>query len=404
LATLGTKNTKYRVGVSFLLLSGSIVGLNWLNLASIFPFIATDLKLNVPALGSMTALFVVGEGLFQIPAALVAGKYSQKKIIILGTIGASFSTLLIGAADSVAEFELLRFACAVATAFAYAPGYILIAKYFDRGKEGTATGLFAAAAVSGNIVALAVDTVLPVYIGWRMTIALNGVAGLLAGLSLITLPTAPAYEETKIALGESYTSFSAIKKIIFDKWILVICLVLTCLEIGSVVASNFMVYYLEKQLTVTPAVAGSIASLLPVLGVIATILFGRLYDKFGKARLLMLVSGVICSGGLGIAAIGNLASAAITSALVGFGNNAGYVVGVALAGKIASKERRLEVIGIAWTLSVSLLASFFAPILFSFLAVSFDYPIAWIGSALVMFVLLVPVVFVRSDKGKAEER
>ena len=121
MATLGTKNMKYRVGVSFLLFSGSIVGLNWLNLASIFPFIATDLKLNVSALGSITALFVVGNGLFQIPAAFLAGKYSQKKIIILGTIGASLSTLLIGAADSVAEFELLRFACAVASAFAYAP-------------------------------------------------------------------------------------------------------------------------------------------------------------------------------------------------------------------------------------------------------------------------------------------
>ena len=394
---------RYRVGVSFLLFSGSIVGLNWLNLASVFPFIATELKLNVSALGSITAVFVIGEGLFQIPGALIAGKYSQKKTIILGTIGAALSTLLIATADSVTEFEILRFACAIATAFAYAPGYILITKYFDRGKEGIATGVFAAAAVTGNIGSLAIDAVLPVYIGWRVTIALNGIVGLLAGLLLITLPDAPVYEETKMALEGTAASFSAIKNIIFDKWILVVCVVLTCLEIGSVVGSNFMVYYLEKQLTVAPAIAGSIATLIPVGGVIATVLFGRLYDKFGNARLLMLVSGVICSGGLAIVAIGNLASAAITSALVGFGNNSGYVVGVALAGKIASKEKRLEVIGIAWTLSVSLLASFFAPILFSFLAVNFDYPIAWIGSALVMFVLLVPVVFVRSDRAKSKE-
>src|SRR5579864_6908847 len=199
---------KYRVGVSFLLFSGSIVGLNWLNLASVFPFIATDLKLNVSSLGSVTAVFVVGEGLFQIPAALLAGKYSQKKIIVLGTIGASLSTLFIGAANSVVEFELLRFACAISTAFAYAPGYILITKYFDRGKEGSATGLFAAAAVSGNIAALVVDSVLPVYLGWRMTITLNGVAGLLAGLSLITLPSTSGYEETKMTLGGDSTSFS----------------------------------------------------------------------------------------------------------------------------------------------------------------------------------------------------
>ena len=113
MTTLGKKNIKFRVGVSFLLFPGSIVGLNWLNLASVFPFIATDLKLNVSSLGSVTAVFVIGEGLFQIPAALVAGKYSQKKIIIFGTVGAALSTLLIGAADSVTEFELLRFAVRV---------------------------------------------------------------------------------------------------------------------------------------------------------------------------------------------------------------------------------------------------------------------------------------------------
>ncbi len=246
LANLGTKNLKTRVGVTFLF-SGSIVGLNWLNLASVFPFIATDLKLNVAALGSITAVFVVGEGLFQIPAALVAGKYSQKKTIVSGRSARLFPLCSSRLPTQSQNSKVLRFACAITTAFVYAPGYILITKYFDRGKEGMATGLFAAAAVSGNIGSLAIDAVLPVYIGWRMTIALNGIVGLVAGLLLITLPGAPAYEETKMALGESATSFAAIKKIIFDKWILVVCVVLTCLEIGSVVGSQFMVYYLEKQ-------------------------------------------------------------------------------------------------------------------------------------------------------------
>lgn len=386
---------RMRAGVSFLLFSGSIAGLNWNNFAPIFPFIATDLKLDVSALGSIAAVFVIGVGLFQIPAALVAGKYGQKKIIILGTFGASLSTLLVATASSVPEFELLRFVCAVATAFAYAPGYTLITKYFEPGKEGVATSLFGAAALIGSVAALIGDSVLPVYIGWMATIALNGVVGMLAALSLVTLPNAPVKEEIrkKVAIEES-SSFSGIRKIIFDRWILVVCLVLTSLEIGSVIANNFMIYYLEKELAIAPALAGSVTSLVPVVGLGGSILFGRLYDKMGNARLLILVSGGITAGGLGIAAIGNLVSAGITSALVGFGNNAGYIVSIAVAGKIASKEKRFEVVGVAWILSVSLLASFFAPILFSFLATSFSYPVAWIGLAILMFELLVPVLFV----------
>jgi len=381
------------------LFTSSIVGLNWLNLASVFPFIASDLKLDVSALGSIAAVFVIGEGLFQIPAALVAGKFSQKKIIILGTFGASLSTLLIATAGAVGQFELLRFVCAVTTAFVYAPGYTLITKYFEPGKEGTAAGLFGAAALFGNMVALLVDSVLPVYIGWRTTIALNGIVGLIAALSLITIPRAPF--ENRKAIRESTPFFSGIKKIIFDRWILVVCFVLTSLEVGSVVGSNFMIYYLEKELAVAPAIAGSIASLVPVFGLAASIFIGRLYDRVGNARLLMVVSGIITAGGLAFAAGGNIFSAGISSALSGFGSNAGYVISIVVAGKIASYEKRFEIVGIAWILSVSLLGSFFAPILFSFLATSFGYPIAWVGCGLVIFVILVPVLFVPQEKSKS---
>ena len=368
-----------------------------------FPFIASDLKLNVSALGSITAVFVIGEGLFQIPAALMAGRFNQKKVIVLGTLGASFSTLVIAVAGSVVEFELLRFACAVATAFAYAPGYKLITKYFDPGKEGIASGLFGATALTGNIAALLVDSVLPVYIGWRATIALNGVVGLVAALSLITLPRAP-YEsrinKQETVLKSSPDFISGIRKILFDRRILVVCAVLTSLEVGSVIASNFMIYYLEKQLVIAPAIAGSIASLVPVLGLFASLIFGRLYDRLGNAKLLIVTAGVITAGGLAVAAIGNLFSAGLSSALVGFGNNAGYVISIAVAGMVASKERRFEVVGIAWILSVSLLGSFFAPILFSFLATDYGYPTAWAGSALVMFAMLIPALFVRFEKSE----
>ena len=181
------------------------------------------------------------------------------------------------------------------------------------------------------------------------------------------------------------------------------CVVLTSLEIGSVIAGNFMVFYLEKELSVSPALAGSVASLVPIVGLAASISFGRLYDRVGNARLLIIISGVVAAGGLATASIGTLFSAGLTSALVGFGNNAGYIVSVALAGKLALNDKRFEVVGIAWILSVSLLASFFAPLLFSSLATSFGYPVAWIGCALVMFVLILPMFFISSPKNKRAE-
>ena len=394
---------KVNLGIFSLLFAGSIVGLNWLNFASIFPFIANDLKLNVAALGTITAVFVIGSGCFQLPGALAASRYSQKTMMILGTIGASISTLLVSFASSVVELEVLRFSCAVTTAFAYAPGYTLITKYFDEGKEGSATGLFAAAAIFGNIVAFAADSVLAVYIGWRATIALNGIVGVIAGLSLISLPSIQAKNGTDRGILIR-SIFPVIRRTILDRRMLVLCIVLTSLEIGIVIAGNFMVFYLEKQLAVRPEIAGLVASLLPIIGVVASLSFGRLYDRVGNAKLLIVVSGIIAAGGLAFSALGTLYSVALTSVLVGFGNNAGYIVSVALAGKIAVNEKRFEVVGIAWILSVSLLASFFAPILFSSLATSFGYPVAWVGCALVMILLLLPSVFVSTSRLEYDEQ
>jgi MFS family permease len=394
LATIGIQRTN--LGIFSLLFAGSVVGLNWLNFASIFPFVASDLNLNVTALGSITALFVIGAGSFQVPGALAAGRYGPKIMMIFGTLGASVSTLLVAFAGSVPEFEILRFSCAVSTAFAYAPGYTLITKYFSPGKEGSATGLFGAAAIFGNIIALAVDAVLPVYIGWRATIALNGILGLIAGLALMTLPTLPTAKETASELEESV--LRVVKRTMLDKGMLVLCIVLTSLEIGIVIAGNFVIFYLESQLSVPPEIAGWVASLLPIVGVPASIFFGRLYDRNGKAKLLILVSGIAAASGLAIAAFGTPYSTALTSVLVGFGNNAGYIVAVALAGKMTINDKRFEVVGIAWILSVSLLASFFAPILFSTLATSSGYPMAWVGCGIVMLALLLPIIFVSTNK------
>ena len=230
-----------RVAVFFLLLSGVVEGLNWLNVSSVFPFFALDLKQNVSALGTITATFLVGEGLFQIPAAIIAGRYSQKRIILYGTAASSVAILLMAFATRIEQIAILRFASGIGMAFTYAPGYILVAKYFDAGSEGTATGMFGAAALFGNVFALIGDSVLPVFVGWRMTLALNGVFGLVVALGLLALLPETRKVGGIVIHDLGSPSLSRMKGILFDRWILAIGSAMLSIEIGSVLASNFMV-------------------------------------------------------------------------------------------------------------------------------------------------------------------
>ena len=75
-------------------------GVNWFNIASIFPLIAVDFNKDVSLLGSISAAFFIGVGLFQIPAGIFAARFNPGVSAILGIVIASADALFSGFASS----------------------------------------------------------------------------------------------------------------------------------------------------------------------------------------------------------------------------------------------------------------------------------------------------------------
>ena len=125
----------FSLPVTSIILARIIYAVNWFNISSIFYLILNDFKQDVSMLGLVTSGFLIGIGLFQIPAGILSTKYDAKFMIFFGTMLLSISSLLSGLSSELYQMVILRFLVGVGMAFFFGPSVILISKYLGKGSE-----------------------------------------------------------------------------------------------------------------------------------------------------------------------------------------------------------------------------------------------------------------------------
>ena len=102
--------------VFILLLARIQYTINWFNISSIFYFIALDFNLNINTLGLITTSFLIGVGLFQVPAGILVAKYGPKRLSIIGIFLSSSMALISGFSQDELQITLSRFVVGVGMA------------------------------------------------------------------------------------------------------------------------------------------------------------------------------------------------------------------------------------------------------------------------------------------------
>jgi MFS family permease len=348
---------------------------NWYNLAAIFALIALDFKENVAGLGLITGSFYIGLGLFQVPGGIVAARYGPRRSTIYGILVASLAASLTGFATGFTEIILLRFFVGVGMAFFFAPGVVLVAKYFRKDSGGLAVGTFNSMFYLGGALGVFGWAVLAEIVGWRLSLVTSGALGMLTGLFLfVSVP--------KDSLREDFLiKWSELRKVLADRWLLLLTLELFGIGSGSTVMTTFIVYYLENTVGVEVALAGVVGGLALIFSLPSSLLVGRVYDSTKDARKLLLLSGLTMSFGIAIASLDSLWSAAVSAIAVGLSSGA-FTVGFSAAREGQIVAREYETLAVSWVNSISLFAGFFSPVAFSLLVLRVGYSSAWLVAAL----------------------
>jgi MFS family permease len=383
------ENAINHAAITSLILGRVAYAINWLNVAAIFSLIASEMKQDVSGLGLVTAAFYIGIGLFQVPGGILAAKIGPRLTVIYGTTIASFFALLTGFAGNLAEIAVLRFFVGAGMALVFAPAVVLVTRFLRKGSEGVGVGIYNSAFSLGGVIGLSGWAVFAGGVGWRSSLIISGSLGLAtSALLLFFVPKDNLRSDFKIDPQH-------LKLILYDKWLMALSIALLGIGIGSTVVGNFMAYYVENVSHVSVGEAGAIASLTQASALLTAPFSGRVFDRFGNVKLLLLATGAVMAFGVGIAFVGTLYSAITSSVLVGLASGAGYTFGFAAAREASRLGPEYETLAVSWVNGIALFGDFVPPLLFSYVAIGFGYGSAWLVLALFTFVLILPVLFSR---------
>jgi len=404
-----------------LMLARIFYTVNWFNIPSIFFFIAVDFDKDISVLGLITASFFIGVGLFQVLAGILASKYSPRKIAILGIAIASTAVFFSAFSIDLFSIAVLRFIVGVGMAFFFGPSVILISEYVGRQSEGLGMGLLNSAHAIGGIIGLFIWVLVAEIFGWRTSIVLSAIAGLITVIILqMWLPKGPKLRQKQqmktpfdmddeqmketqnngsdIDVRERVNfkiKFDQVQNVLFNKSLIKLGLILLGFQVGSGLIWSFIVFYLADHIKIDPALAGLIGSLNLVVALISSPLIGKAYDKLGNARKLLAISGFVSA--VSVMMIGVLQSqiylVGISVVVAGFFLSWGFVIVYVKAKQVDTQSLpTYQTLSVSYVNGISLFGAFWIPILFVSIINQFGYSTAWIVGGAIFLALVLPIL------------
>ena len=406
---------------SSLIITRIVYGINWFNVAAIFPLVALEFNKDVSLLGSASAAFFMGIGLFQIPAGIFAAKYNPRTSAIIGIMISSTAALLCGAVSEASQLIWLRFTVGVGMAFFFSSAVILIAKYGKRGFPGFSIGIMNSAHSMGGIIGIFAWIILAQMVGWRLSLIFSGGLGLVtAFLMIMTIPRSDltaehdgrmdnnkAYRPTR--QGEKLKISDAVR-VLSNRALAYLGLVLIGIQTAWAIELTFIVIYLQT-LGFSAELAGIIAILPLVFAIVSAPLIGAFYDKVRDTRKVLFICGVGMTMAIAGLSLGNLYVIITSVILTGFFSGGAFTVvyekartllieGIPdprtnSATTLEANRRNIQdkdnlvndssyydTLKVAWVNGLSLIGVLWIPIVFSYVAQQRSYELAWILSAL----------------------
>ena len=364
-----------------------IYALNWMNVGAIFFLMGPDLNNpGVSGLGTLTAAFYLGIGILQVPAGIMVARWGPKRVAVIGVFLSSFSALATSVMTTVAEVAILRFLVGVGMALVFSPSIVMVARLLRGGKSGMGVGLYNSAYDVGGLLGLFGWVAVATATGWRVSLAISGGLGVLTGV--LTLLFVPADESGMVAK----VSRSPLLTILRDRQLILIGIGTIGFDMSNSIVSAFMIYYLFSIHAATATVASLVASFVTIVPIFTSLWGGRIYDTIHRHRITMAAGIVASAVALGLGAFQSIYAAIACAFLAGVTAGLGYTFTFAGARDMNRAGKEYEGLAISWVNSLHLTGSVIPPILFSYFVDRVGYSQAWMWSAAVTLVFLVPIL------------
>ena len=120
-------------------------------------------------------------------AGFFATKYGSRRSAILGILLSSIAVIISSLTTQITVFVILRFIVGLGMAFFFSAGVTLITTYLGKRSEGTGIGLLNSFQAIGGIIGIFGWILVADVFGWRLSLILSGILGVVIGLMMIFL-------------------------------------------------------------------------------------------------------------------------------------------------------------------------------------------------------------------------
>jgi len=272
--------------------------LNRLNIAPIIPLIKEDLKLSYTQIGLITGSFFGIYTFCQTISGYIGDRFGSRKVITLGGLLSSFSNLIFSQLGNF-SFLLASYASnGVGQSGGWAPSVKLLFNWFLKERLGLILGLFNTSISLFTPLAYLLSGFLAEHFGWRMSFIIPSfILIYFCGIFWLLVRDFPP--DFKSKRGEVSFSQRSVRKdfptIIRNKqmWSAFLsAFSLLYIQYGGMV---WFPTYLQGMFQIGILKAGALASIFPLMGIIARPLGGIISDRIfrGRRKPLILIGMVV---------------------------------------------------------------------------------------------------------------
>ena len=386
--TLQSASNRRWLVLGSVLASRVIYTINWFNIAPLLGatgLILRDLKVDLPAQGLLTSSFLLGAGIFQIPAGLVSARWGAKNTSQLGMLILSLSGVGEGLSPNFPALLVSRFLLGLGAALFFAPAIGILTPLFKEEEEGFVLGLYNSCFNIGGAIGLFGWVLVTDVFGWRLGLVLGGLIGVVSVLiGHIVIP------RDKVVPRSEHRST---KPVFRNRNIWLIAFGVLGLWGAIFSASHFLEAYTNDTFGISPFTSGLMASLIMFASIFGGPVGGRLSDRFKRRKVFIFVPGVIVSLGLILFGLSQPLELWFLIPIVGFFDSIVFSTMYASASQYPDVGHDYAPLGISIINSVQILGSYPIPIVFTLLVSTYggSYAPGWffMGGLALAFMMLI---------------
>jgi MFS family permease len=350
--------------------------------------VGSAFHVSLESLGVVESAFLAGAGLFQLPAAYAATRWSAKLLIISGLAVMGLANALAALSPDLMILISLRFLLGVGAAMFFSPAIVVVAPLFSNESQGSALGIYNAAFNIGGAIALLGWSYIVNILSWRYGLFIGAILVIPVIVLLISV-----IRHSERSIASSASPERSLRHVVGNTQIWYVGMGIVGMWSASYAISQFLPYFETRVNLVPDALAGLLTALILIVPIPGSVVGGWLSDKLKNRKGFLLYPTLLF--GIGTALIGYSAfsETLVLISILGLVESFCFVSMYAAPFQMVELDLNQKAMSISLMNCIQILGAFILPIMFGIVAGRFGYNDAWIAAgaftvAFVPFLLL----------------